>query len=874
MLVEQVGIERLGEPVNWLEYLGVGLILLAFGVAVLLTTRLEKTGSVIAWAWFAQLASGVIPGMHPDIAWVSDLAPIAAELFPVLLLSGTLVYVEKTIPIWLIPTGLVFGLLRSYLVSQGYAAVGHLLVLPFEILLYLACAWFLYKAGPRGVRLGIHRALIVGYALLTVPETAGALHTYVLDKPSIDWLLWILIAPPLVALQIITWIDYGNALRDRSQRESAYDKRHLEEHLKRFLAIMEHANDIIFETSTTGEVLYVSPSVERVLGYEPSALVGHSVFRQVHPDDLGLLKSRLDDSRINQGVVHPSVRVRNAAGDWRWIEVTTRRYQNLDGVIQTIIIGRDVTSRRESEQEALLARERFKALAEKAKDVIVETDSSGFVDYTSPNIVAAYGYPTSFYLGKHLQQILSEMAVSKESSIDADSGRLILEKLRGSGPHEASREIRDAYGRLRWVEIEAVTYHDPSGVMRAISITRDVTERVQLQEQLRRGQKLESLGILASGVAHDFNNLLVGVLGNADLARMDLSQGSKKDVDHYLKCIVDAAKGASELTQQLLTYAGKGALDLQVMNLTREIELSKDLLVNAIANRAELALCLQEDISPILGDKGQVQQILINLVVNAAEACGDDTGRIEVRTGETSVSTQQSPRFGIPAGRYALLQVEDNGAGMSEAVRSQVFDPFFTTKFAGRGLGLAAVFGIVQAHGGQIHVESEWGRGTTFKVYLPVSSGTVAMEKADPLRATGKAGLVLLIDDEDSVLKVTSEILQRAGYQVIGSALGSDGIEQFRHNREQIQLIILDLAMPELDGRDVYEKLKRQGLNVPVLMMSGYNEAILIERMRGISPIHFIQKPFDPIEFLARVGELLEHASALNGTQAQPQREV
>ncbi|MCK4547472.1 MAG: PAS domain S-box protein [Candidatus Eisenbacteria sp.] len=414
--------------------------------------------------------------------------------------------------------------------------------------------------------------------------------------------------------------------------------------------------------------------------------------------------------------------------------------------------------------------------------------------------------------------------------------------------------------------VAAIQYESlPAGLV----IIRDITERRcaeeerrQLEAQVQHAQKLESLGVLAGGIAHDFNNLLMGILGNAELAKPEISTGSGA-LDH-IEAIETAARRAAELCAQMLAYSGKGRFVVRAVSLSEVVEEMAHLLEVSISRNTVFKRDLSADIPLIDADATQIRQIVLNLITNASESIGDGGGTIVLDTGVTHCTREDLAKTyldeDLPEGDYIYMEVSDTGCGMSEETLSRIFEPFFTTKFTGRGLGLAAVLGIVRGHRGAIMVSSEPGCGTTFRVLFPpgVQPAAVA-EPRIPESADLKAqGTVLVVDDEEAVRFVTRRMLEKAGFDVLTAGDGREGVRIFRDRADDIVAVILDLTMPHQAGEQTFYRLREIRSNVPVILASGYSERELSERFRGKGLAGFIQKPFGFATLTERLKKALE----------------
>ncbi|MGH7438543.1 MAG: ATP-binding protein [Polyangiaceae bacterium] len=389
-------------------------------------------------------------------------------------------------------------------------------------------------------------------------------------------------------------------------------------------------------------------------------------------------------------------------------------------------------------------------------------------------------------------------------------------------------------------------------------------QRAQLQAsqaQLLQAQKLESLGVLAGGIAHDFNNLLTAILGGASTASLVLPAHSP--AQPYLRETVLAVRGAADLTRQLLAYSGKGQFDVRPLDLSANVREITRLLETSVPRDVQLRLELSRGLPAVEADVVQLQQVVMNLVINAAEAIGDRTGAITVTTSVRDVDDASAAGAfasqGAAPGRYVHLQVRDTGCGMDEATRAKIFDPFFTTKFSGRGLGLAAVRGIVRSHRGAIHVDSAPGKGTTFEILLPASSRRAVTTEESEFPGYGGAGqLVLVVDDDDAVRTTLRRLLELFDFEVVEAA-GGRAAAQIAAARPEIRLVILDMTMPEMSGEATFGELRRLRPEVPVILASGYDEEEASRRFVSGGLAGFLQKPFTTADLVRRIAGALDN---------------
>jgi nitrogen-specific signal transduction histidine kinase/CheY-like chemotaxis protein len=372
-------------------------------------------------------------------------------------------------------------------------------------------------------------------------------------------------------------------------------------------------------------------------------------------------------------------------------------------------------------------------------------------------------------------------------------------------------------------------------------------DKIAIERKLLEGQKLESLGLLAGGIAHDFNNLLTGIMGHANLARF--IPGIGEEVMEHLAKIETGSERAAELCQQMLAYSGQGHFAVEPIDLNVLVRDILPLLKGSLPSRAHVELCLMPEPAMVIGDATQFRQIAMNLVLNASDALGAAGGEIKVTSCRRSLDRQffVGARVGetLPEGEYVLLEFSDTGCGMPPETLAKIFDPFFTTKFTGRGLGLAAVLGIVRGHGGALFVESEIGQGTTFTLVLPPCAEPPASTPAgESLAPWQHSGRVLVIDDEAPVREVAAELIRTFGFTVDTAAGGLEAIERVKESPTSFDVVFLDLTMPELDGIETLTRLRAINPAIRVLLVSGYSEGDSVAKLAQEGPVLFIQKPF------------------------------
>ena len=396
--------------------------------------------------------------------------------------------------------------------------------------------------------------------------------------------------------------------------------------------------------------------------------------------------------------------------------------------------------------------------------------------------------------------------------------------------------------------------------LRTAELEESYREKLRLLDRLQQAQKSESLAVLAGGIAHDFNNLLVGVLGNAGLALELLPANA--EVRRFIEAIETAGERAAELTREMLAYSGRGQIQKQRFSLNELIEGTIQLLASAISKNARMSLQLSPGLPELFGDITQIRQVTMNLITNASEAIGEESGVISIATRAVTLQPDDLSRENFESemtpGRYVKLEVSDSGCGMDAETRSRIFDPFFTTKFTGRGLGLAATQGIVRAHSGAIQVDSEIGRGTIFRLLLPAVEGApmATRDREEPAADEVEPSSVLIIDDEPQVRELAGVALERRGYRVVLAEDGLAAMKIFQNRPTEFSCVILDLTMPNLNGEETYRQLRAIRPELPAVVMSGFDESQAMVSFDG-ERVAFLQKPFKPRQLAEAVERLL-----------------
>jgi PAS domain S-box-containing protein len=566
----------------------------------------------------------------------------------------------------------------------------------------------------------------------------------------------------------------------------------------------------------------------------------------------------------------------------------------------------------EAHLEVVVERQRYRELFELAPDAYLVTNLSGIVEEANQSAASLFGIAPELLTGKALAAYIASDDRPRFMA-------LLNESIHRSGIRTTPFRLRTRDGMRLYTELTFSMAHGPDGQPVGFRwLIRDVTDQERLARQIRslnaelesrvaertddltaahrlsedllyreqaarraaeaseaqsrHVQKLESIGVLAGGLAHDFNNLLHVVLGNADIALSRLSKRSP--ARDPLEEVVRATIRAADLTRQMLAYSGKGAFVVSHLDLSNEVREMATLLRTAISKQASLVWELAQDLPPVNADATQIRQIVMNLITNASDSLHDASGTITLRTGVVEREQLNDARFGRSVGDeevpregdnpFVYLEVSDTGAGMTPDTLNRIFDPFFSTKFSGRGLGLAAVMGIVRSHHGLIRIRTEPGQGTRFRVFFPAVSGNAGKtERPSAARSEWQgSGTVLVVEDEEGVRDVAERMLQEIGFNTITAVDGRNALEVMDQVGDTVNAVLLDLSMPRMGGQETFRHLREVRPNLPVILMSGYTEEVVAPQFNssGLGITGFLQKPFlseDLIAILRRVAEVL-----------------
>jgi signal transduction histidine kinase len=815
--------------------------------------RQEQPAAWVYWlcAWGNLMLAGALAGASRS-ALSFDIALGLSSSFSWLVLAGAMRAVDQRVPAWLLPLALLFCGFRAVLYSVGNGSGSFIAPLAVEPFVAMAGAVVVFRSAT-ATRLD---RILLGPScvLLAVVEGADALEDLVAGAANVQWGLWASAALVLLPTHI------------------ALTTRGLHQRAARFAGALHDRDEllrVIFASLRGTRIAALDPSgnMQAIFGDDPQAgdrygvsgpsLVGASLSEILAPEARAPFRAAL--ARAFEGEEAQSIEapclLPNGRFDWM-LELAPVR--EVDGTVTSVLgVAQDVTELGHALRALRGSEARLNALLSSVShNRVVIFDR----DYRIESVV---GNSSEWTLEPIPRDELEHQPLAKfMSGAGLERMQVGIRKVFESGHVASLHECLDMGHGPRHYDISLRPLRGDEGeVQGVISVTTDVTARVEEGEQRRRleqriaqSQQLESLGVLAGGIAHDFNNLLVGILGNAEIALETTSEDDPRYLP--LSGILGASEHAKDLTNQLLAYAGKVNLSVSTVSVHRLVEEMAALLRGSIDPATHLDVRAEGSDVWVEGDATQLRQVVMNLLSNAAESLLDGRGEIVVRSGLEE---------GTPAGeeQRVYIEVRDDGCGMDDETRIRIFEPFFTTKFEGRGLGLAAVQGIIREHGGSMSVESTPEKGTTFRILLPRADApseerSAAVSELDEWSGRGR---ILVVDDEPAVRQVTSRMLDRLGFDIVLAEGRDQALSFYRDGTLEIDAVLLDLTMPDIDGYTLAGKLREVRPEVPLAFMSGHSRI----EFSGSSDELFLEKPFRSAALRSTLKALL---SARRVTQA------
>ncbi|RMH52311.1 MAG: PAS domain S-box protein [Zetaproteobacteria bacterium] len=628
-----------------------------------------------------------------------------------------------------------------------------------------------------------------------------------------------------------------------------------EQELERVQRLVDQAVDPIYAIDREGRFTLVNRALARLLGLSREELAGRRFDPFIAPEHRAFVRGefacKIDGLKERSSY---EVSVVDRDGGLHPVEINSAALRDAGGRIVGVQgVLRDLTRRRRHQERIRMLMQAMEYVAE----AITITDREGRICYANRGAGALFGMEPNALIGRYAAEL-------RGGGRDDALYREIVARVNGGDQWKGMVEIAGADGRRRNLERVVSPIPDREGnTQYHACVDRDITEQLEQQKQLEHTQRLESLGVLAGGIAHDFNNILTAILGNVSLADAKLREDPVSARAHLVR-IGQSAERAATLCRQMLAYSGRGRFVTRRLDLSEEVRSMAELLEVSLKKEVGLQMELADDLPPLEADESQLQQLVMNLITNANEAI-EGEGRIVLRTGcglfdaawlAGCVAVER-----IRPGRYLYLEVEDDGCGMDPATQQRIFDPFFTTKFTGRGLGMSALLGIVRGHDGYIRLDSAPGRGTRITVLLPAAGqpGKEVEARVDeaPMPLSGGGATVLVVEDEESVREAAVAMLEDAGYRALSAGDGAAGVECYRARASEIDLVLLDLTMPRMDGDAALRALQRIDPAVRVVIASGYDGSEVRDRFieRGIAGV--LRKPYDQERLCTAVRQAL-----------------
>jgi len=605
------------------------------------------------------------------------------------------------------------------------------------------------------------------------------------------------------------------------------------------------------------QFLYISPQCKEVFEYEADEIVNNPdlLWSLVHPDDLERLQQEDLQSNQKQELFQSEVRIVTPSGRTKWIQLTSRPNQPLDSeppIWSGVIL--DITEQQEAEEALRKSEHRYRVLMETAPDLVLTHDMDGNIQYANSQVYTVLGFEHDSLIGKNINILLPDSGIEdlqmrRSQRLSGDQGIKFFKT-----------SVYETSGAKVPLEVRTAPMVQNGEVVEIIVIGRDIRNREKLEAQLRQAQKMDAIGRLAGGIAHDFNNKLTVILGQVEFALSEVEES--KRLHKMLTTIRNSAQDSADLTRQLLGFARKQTTSPKILDLNETVAGMLSMLRRLIGEDVSLAWIPGADVWPVKIDPVQIDQLLANLLVNARDAI-DGVGKVTIETQNKSFSPEYCVAHpGFSHGDYVVLTVSDNGHGMDEATQKQIFEPFFTTKPQGEGtgLGLATVYGIVRQNDGFIRVESQPKEGARFKIYLARHTKGNESEETKKTANPAPRGneTILLVEDDENILHLGSILLGQLGYNVMVANSTNNAIDLATKYSKDIHLLLTDVIMPEMNGKDLSTKMQSLYPNIRVLFMSGYTADVIAHQGVLNQGVQFLQKPFSKESLANKVREVLD----------------
>ena len=648
---------------------------------------------------------------------------------------------------------------------------------------------------------------------------------------------------------------------DINERKKA--EAELEEKERQYRNIFEAVTDGLLISGPDEIIVEANPAACEMYGYDYEELIGLHQSQLLHPDYIQAFEDAISRLKTDDHFFCETIDVRKDSSAFP-VEVhgSCIMYK---GKTHMLTVVRDISERKLIEENIKKNEKMLKASQAMAHMGSFEWDIQKNKVLWSDELYRIYGLEPGAF-GASFEAFLEYIHPSDRENVRAKIEHCLVTH----EPFQMEERVVRADNEMRILATkgELILHKETKRPVRLVGVCQDITDRVraeekrrELEQQIQHTQKLESLGVLAGGIAHDFNNILTGILGNAGLALMELS--ARSAIYTNVENVEKASRRAAELCRQLLAYSGKGDFVIGPLNLNNVVKELTQLFDVSIARKAALNYELYEKLPPIKGDVAQIHQVVMNLITNAADAIEGTHGTITIRTGLMKCDAEYlSDTYlddNLPGGEYVFVEVADTGIGMDRKTLQKIFDPFFSTKFTGRGLGLAALLGIVRSHKGAINVSSELGKGTIFRVLFPKSDSLESHQtKVDNKYLSWKgSGTILVVDDEEIVREIGKKSLEAAGFNVLTAIDGLEAVEIYREQGENILLVLLDMTMPYMNGEETYQHLRQIRKDIKVIFSSGFRENEAKMHLKNNENTDFIPKPYHPMQLIEKVRRVL-----------------
>ncbi len=619
---------------------------------------------------------------------------------------------------------------------------------------------------------------------------------------------------------------------------------------ERYKDILENANDLIQSVDREGRFIYVNRKWLEILGYTKEEADRMTFTDILHKDRIPHCTALLEEVSHGNAVDQVETVFITKNGKDVIVEGSINAVFKNGEFAATRGIFRDITERRQTEAF-------IKDILDNVGEGFIVIDREYRIISANKAFCDQVKMAAEEIKGRHCYEVSHQIL---KPCFDAGEDCTVKRTFETGAPHTSLHTHYDTEGNAIYVETKSYPMKDTSGrIVSVIEIMNDVTEKKKLEDQLRHVQKMDAIGQLAGGVAHDFNNILTAIMGYGNILQMKMS------ADDPLRAFVDSilmsSEKAANLTQSLLAFSRKQIINPKPVRLSEIIKRVEKLLLRIIGEDIELNSRISEEEMTVLADSGQIEQVLMNLATNARDAMPDG-GSLTITTEPVKLDRGYTKTHAYAkSGMYALIEISDTGVGIDRKTQERIFEPFFTTKETGKGtgLGLSIVYGIVKQHNGYINVYSEPGRGTTFKIYLPmIKSEVEEAETADPAPPKGGTETLLVAEDNTEVRRLAKAVLEDFGYSVIEAVDGQDAIEKFREHRDEVRMLVLDVLMPNKNGKEAYDEIRKERPDIKVLFSSGYSRDIVEKKGILSGRVNFISKPLSPRELLEKVREILD----------------